>query len=251
MRVLTGVGLMVIAILSTQDVFAEKPQVCREGFNSASFDQGYSQGKNLISSLFQALGSDELQRCQRGDYFASQVTRNIERLTLPKNATNFVKCRHSGLIHGVYAQLKTISNICGFTCAYNGRLIGELSAKFYCDFANTFDGLPPDSNWVPRNVFPTCDWNTDEDSVCPKKLDAGPVVSDSIPFPSDSYVVPPKNDSQPHQGDSTVDSRPVPHDDDDGCTIGELSNGPIDNRCFCFWFLLGGLLYLGRILRRG
>jgi hypothetical protein len=158
MRVLTGVGLMVIAILLTQDVFAARPQVCTQGFNSASFDQGYSQGKNLISSLFQAIGTDALQRCQREDYFASQVTRNIERLTLPINATDFVRCRHSGLFHGVYAQLWTISNICDFTCAYNGRLIGELSAKFYCDFAITFNGFPLDPNWVPRNPYTTCDF---------------------------------------------------------------------------------------------
>lgn len=137
----------------------DRPATCSSGFNLQSFDQGYNQGRNLINQLFQKTGADDLQRCQRNDQFASDVTTNIQRLTLPPNATDFVACRHSGLAHGTYEALLAISSKCDFECSFNGQLIGELSAKFYCDFAITFDGYPADPNWIPRNAFTTCDFS--------------------------------------------------------------------------------------------
>lgn len=137
----------------------DRPATCTTGFNKQSFDQGYNQGKNLINQLFLKVGADDLQRCQRNDQFASDVTTNIQRLTLPANATDFVACRHSGLAYGTYDALLAINSKCDFECTFNGELIGELSAKFYCDFAITFDGYPADPNWVPRNAFTSCDYS--------------------------------------------------------------------------------------------
>lgn len=159
-RPLHLLSLLIIPMLSASPAMAvDRPELCRSGFNLQSFDQGFNQGRNLINRLFQQVGSDDLQRCQRNDRFANDVTTNIQRLTLPENPTDFVICRHSGLAHGTYDALLEINSKCDFECAFNGELIGELSAKFYCDFAITFDGYPADPNWIPRNAYTTCDFS--------------------------------------------------------------------------------------------
>ena len=96
--------------------------------------------------------------CDRIDYFLGVIEDNVSRLTLPAHARDFVICRYTGAVDGVYEQLDNLYGECGDTCFMEGEIIGEMAGEVYCELSLALGGLEVADRFI-RGPVRTCGFN--------------------------------------------------------------------------------------------
>lgn len=93
--------------------------------------------------------------CDRLEYFQDIVTDNVSRLTLRAGASDYVICRYTGTVDGVYDELYALEDQCIAQCMMEGAQIGEMAGEVYCELSLALGGLER-ADYFIRGPVSTC-----------------------------------------------------------------------------------------------
>ena len=152
-----SVLLFLVIVFSTMESVAfaddEMPASCTGGYEEIAYNAGWTSGSNLVAMAW-AMVND----CSRIEYFEYVIKSNIDRLTVPPWASPDVACRYAGYVNGTMHAIYDIYQECEIRCYNDGTIIGEFSAKMYCDLSLAFNGLSLDDDFI-RAPVQLCGYN--------------------------------------------------------------------------------------------
>lgn len=122
---------------------------CQEGINARSFEEAAQEGEQLVDKV----GSSLLEDCSSHDKVIRKLEKSLEKSLKDKKRD---RCKKAGLAFGIFRKFKNMNQLCSRGCLYNGRLMGVLGARFFCDMALTF-GVWDDPSDLQLNVQNSCD----------------------------------------------------------------------------------------------
>lgn len=142
--VVVGLGLAGESAAATPPARCDTPRE-RQGFGA-----GVISGHGLMR-----LAWDQVDDCDHLEDFADVVMNNLDRLTIPPKLDDDVICLLDGILHGVEAGVGAVWRRCEGDCSAEGRLIGRIGGKLYCDLSIRLGGLEPAED-VLRRPTRTC-----------------------------------------------------------------------------------------------
>jgi ribosomal protein S14 len=104
---------------------------CQEGIDARTFEEAAREGEDLIGKV----GSSLLEDCVNHEKVIKKLEESTEKALKAKERQ---RCKKVGLAFGIFRKFKNMNQLCSRSCLYNGRLIGILGARFFCDMAQDF-----------------------------------------------------------------------------------------------------------------
>lgn len=129
------------------------PEGCT-GRNARSYTRGLQQGANTVRMAWNAVRRD----CDRIEYFQDIVSDNVSRLSLPRRARDYVICRYTGTVDGVYDELDALWGQCDDQCFAEGGIVGEMAGQVYCQLSLALGGLVTADRFI-RGPVQVCGFN--------------------------------------------------------------------------------------------
>jgi hypothetical protein len=143
----------VVAISTAGLAQAAPPDNCDSGRELSSYKTGLRLGQNIVKSAW-----NNVDDCDRIDYFLQVVEDSVSRLTLAVNASDSTVCRYTGTVDGVYDGLDTLYGTCSDQCFLDGQFAGQLSAEVYCELSIALGGLAEADDFM-RGPVEVCGLN--------------------------------------------------------------------------------------------
>jgi len=123
------------------------PAQCGSARDTRFYNLGVRKGRNLAQQAINSLGDDEEQICQDPDALADLedlIREIVDAIEIPAHASQATRCHVFGQIAGLIAEIVDFQEECPIICCIaDGRLIGEISAKLYCELSIALGGLVP------------------------------------------------------------------------------------------------------------
>lgn len=104
---------------------------CQEGIHARTFEEAAQEGEDIIGKV----GSSLLEGCANHEKVIKKLEKSIEKALKAKERD---RCKKAGLAFGIFRKFKNMNQLCSRGCLYNGRLIGVMGARFFCDMALDF-----------------------------------------------------------------------------------------------------------------
>ncbi len=133
---------------SVVNAYAEIPPKCDTRYTSTSYNRGITSGEILAQQAWSTVNDVPGGGCDELEYFTDLVVDNVTRLTLRPGASDYVICRYTGTVDGIYNELDEIWSYCETSCMEEGAQVGEFSAKIYCDLSIALDGLAEADQYI-------------------------------------------------------------------------------------------------------
>lgn len=122
---------------------------CQEGINARTFEEAAREGEDIIGKV----GSSLLEDCTNSEKIIKKLEKSLEKALKAKERD---RCKKAGLAFGIFRKFKNMNQLCSRGCLYNGRLIGVLGARFFCDMALGL-GTWDDPQDLTANLQNSCD----------------------------------------------------------------------------------------------
>jgi len=192
MKALVTILLALVALSSAPAAFAQViviPPACqRNSLTKSFYRSGVMQGKVLVDRAWLSVNN-----CDRLETFTDIVVANVESYTLT-GSSDYNICRFTGLHDGVFQQLDNVWTSCSGTCCEEGSVIGDLSARMYCQLSILLGGLAEPDEFVRRPVFlcgfafqMCCDGDFFGTSLTYRGLDAFGDLQECLPYTDGEY----------------------------------------------------------------
>ncbi len=127
------------------------PALCSDAALEKAFRRGEAVGKLFVQVVWGAFGC-----CNKVDQFVDRFMTRIQEIAPEIDADRVRRrCRYAGVIEGIFAELEKIQQDCETKCFMDGKFIGIIEAKAYCDLViDTGGDLDPEP-WI-RTPVATC-----------------------------------------------------------------------------------------------
>jgi hypothetical protein len=144
---------MTLGAAAVAQAESKVPPGC-EGRNARAYQAGLRGGAYTVRSAWNGVRRD----CDRIELFQDIVSNNVSRLTLRRRASEYVICRFTGTVDGVYDELDALWGECDEQCFAEGEFIGEMAAQVYCELSLALGGLETADRFI-RGPVQTCGMN--------------------------------------------------------------------------------------------
>lgn len=134
--------------LAQSDVPVEVPILCQGKMAKRAYLNGIEQGKSLVMRAWEGVNYD----CDLLEHLTDIIIANTNSYTI-SGTTDYVICRHTGMVDGVYQKLDFLWKLCDGLCYDEGAAIGKLAADLYCQLSALLDGLVAPDGFIRRPVF--------------------------------------------------------------------------------------------------
>jgi hypothetical protein len=128
--------------------YAEIPTTCASPYNSRGYVKGIASGESLAEQAWSTVNDVPGGGCDQLEYFIDIIVDDITRLTLRPTSSDYVICRYTGMVDGVYNKLDEIWSYCEINCADEGVQVGEFAAEIYCDLSIALGGLDEADQYI-------------------------------------------------------------------------------------------------------
>lgn len=190
MKALLSIPIFLLAASTAGTAFADDiPPGCQASTAKRAYQSGVAQGKSLVDRAWLAIN----RNCDLLERFTDIVTADVESYTLSGNSA-YTICRFTGLHDGVYQGVDSVWRTCDGQCCNEGAVIGELSARLYCQLSIILGGLAAPDQFVRRPVLfcgfafqMCCDADFFSTSILYKGLDFLGVTQECLPYTDGDY----------------------------------------------------------------
>ncbi len=128
----------------------EPPSSCQSFLTKRAYVSGFRSGESLVQQAYNSVND-----CSLIDEFLDIVLNDVDRLTLPTGASDYLVCRFGGIIDGVVEKAFELVGECENQCFMDGAVLGEISADAYCLLSIALDGLDTADEFI-RGAVATC-----------------------------------------------------------------------------------------------
>jgi len=133
-----SVGLVAAGFCFAGNVLAaQPPAICNSPRELRGFDAGVNLGTFLVEQ-----GWNAVDDCDLMEDFANIVMNSVDSIGFPQESSVYVMCRVSGFVQGIEEEVHRTWNQCAWECGHEGRFVGQIGGKLYCDWSIALGGLP-------------------------------------------------------------------------------------------------------------
>jgi hypothetical protein len=131
----------------------EPPDECVGGRNETFFDLGVVKSISLVNQAWASLGDDQCRSDKLAEFVEIVIAAFEAAGPDPDSVVpETVLCHWAGSYAGSVERASFLVNQCSGTCCYEGNMIGEMAAIFYCNLSIALGGIGHDQWLVDVNI---------------------------------------------------------------------------------------------------
>lgn len=151
-------NLKILIFIYSANLLSNEIAPCRNPRLKEKYNNGIERGVDLANNVWERFG----RNCDREEEFLNRIMERLENIRLRREGRMEerpgARCNFAGLMEGVQQRLDNIQINCGRRCFKNGKFIGRMAAKTYCDLVLEAQGDINPEEWM-RGPINACGLN--------------------------------------------------------------------------------------------